>query len=92
MAFGSRFPPGDLLTPGRGFGKICSSWAATTIEEKFSDAAQVNALTGASPTVALHCALGSAGRQGGCSGDTRAGEEVWREGGVDQSESVSGCG
>ena len=28
--------------------------AATTIEEKFSDASQVNALTGASPTVALH--------------------------------------
>jgi L-rhamnose isomerase/sugar isomerase len=28
--------------------------AATTIEEKFADAAQVNALTGASPTVALH--------------------------------------
>src|SRR6202789_858284 len=28
--------------------------AATTIEEKFADAAQVNALTGVSPTVALH--------------------------------------
>jgi L-rhamnose isomerase/sugar isomerase len=28
--------------------------AATTIEEKFADASQVNALTGASPSVALH--------------------------------------
>src|SRR5579875_2150082 len=36
------------------FGKFVQPGAATTIEEKFADAAEVNRLTGASPTVALH--------------------------------------
>ena len=50
--------------------------AATTIEEKFSDAGQVNALTGASPTVALHVLwdLPEAWRRSRPYG---AGEEVW---------------
>src|SRR6202453_3812670 len=39
---------------GTRFGKFVQAGAATTIEEKFSDAAQVNSLTGASPTMALH--------------------------------------
>jgi L-rhamnose isomerase / sugar isomerase len=47
-------PSWGFANTGTRFGKFVQSGAATTIEEKFSDAAQVNALTGASPTVALH--------------------------------------
>src|SRR6266702_1916544 len=38
------------------------------------------------------CAVGSAGREEGCSGDSGAGEEVWSEVGIDQSEPVPGSG
>jgi len=47
-------PSWGFANTGTRFGKFVQSGAATTIEEKFSDAAQVNRLTGASPTVALH--------------------------------------
>jgi L-rhamnose isomerase / sugar isomerase len=47
-------PSWGFSNTGTRFGKFMQAGAATTIEEKFSDAAQVNALTGASPTVALH--------------------------------------
>src|SRR5438132_2556508 len=39
---------------GTRFGKFIQLAAASTIEEKFSDAAQVHAVTGACPTMALH--------------------------------------
>jgi L-rhamnose isomerase / sugar isomerase len=47
-------PSWGFSNTGTRFGKFVQAGAATTIEEKFSDAAQVNALTGVSPTVALH--------------------------------------
>ena len=47
-------PSWGFANTGTRFGKFVQGGAATTIEEKFSDAAQVNALTGASPLVALH--------------------------------------
>src|ERR1700729_2149035 len=47
-------PSWGFANTGTRFGKFIQGGAATTIEEKFSDASQVNALTGASPTVALH--------------------------------------
>ncbi len=47
-------PSWGFANTGTRFGKFVQSGAATTINEKFADAAQVNALTGASPTVALH--------------------------------------
>jgi L-rhamnose isomerase/sugar isomerase len=47
-------PSWGFANTGTRFGKFLQLGAATTIEEKFADAAQVNALTGASPTVALH--------------------------------------
>src|ERR1017187_10998013 len=47
-------PSWGLANTGTRFGKFTQPGAATTIEEKFADAAQVNKLTGASPTVALH--------------------------------------
>jgi L-rhamnose isomerase / sugar isomerase len=47
-------PSWGFANTGTRFGKFLQLGAATTIEEKFADAAQVNALTGTSPTVALH--------------------------------------
>ncbi len=47
-------PSWGFANTGTRFGKFLQSGADTTIDEKFADAAQVNALTGASPTVALH--------------------------------------
>src|SRR5258708_15907356 len=47
-------PSWGFSNTGTRFGKFTQGGAATSIEEKFADAGQVNALTGASPTVALH--------------------------------------
>lgn len=52
--FRIELPSWGFSNTGTRFGKFVQAAAATTVEEKFSDAAQVNALTGASPTVALH--------------------------------------
>ena len=53
-SFRIEVPSWGFANTGTRFGKFMQSGAATTIEEKFADAAQVNALTGASPTLALH--------------------------------------
>ena len=53
-SFQIEVPSWGFANTGTRFGKFVQAGAATTIEEKFADAAQVNALTGASPTVALH--------------------------------------
>jgi L-rhamnose isomerase / sugar isomerase len=47
-------PSWGFANTGTRFGKFSQAAAATTLEEKFSDASEVNKLTGASPTVALH--------------------------------------
>src|SRR6202453_3908855 len=47
-------PSWGFANTGTRFGKFVQAGAATTLEEKFADAAEVNKLTGASPTVALH--------------------------------------
>src|ERR1700727_506019 len=47
-------PSWGFSNTGTRFGKFVQGGAATTIEEKFADASEVNALTGASPMVALH--------------------------------------
>jgi L-rhamnose isomerase/sugar isomerase len=47
-------PSWGFSNTGTRFGKFVQGGAATSIEEKFCDAAQVNALTGASPSMALH--------------------------------------
>src|SRR5215471_18460655 len=47
-------PSWGFANTGTRFGKFFQPAAATTIEEKFSDAAQVHAVTGACPTLALH--------------------------------------
>jgi L-rhamnose isomerase/sugar isomerase len=47
-------PSWGFANTGTRFGKFLQPAAATTIEEKFSDAAQVHGLTGICPTLALH--------------------------------------
>jgi L-rhamnose isomerase / sugar isomerase len=47
-------PSWGFANTGTRFGKFVQPAAATSIEEKFSDAAQVNAVTGACKTLALH--------------------------------------
>jgi L-rhamnose isomerase/sugar isomerase len=52
--FRIELPSWGFANTGTRFGKFLQAAAATTLEEKFSDAGQVHALTGACPTVALH--------------------------------------
>ena len=47
-------PSWGFANTGTRFGKFQQAAAATTIEEKFADAAEVNALTGITPQLALH--------------------------------------
>lgn len=52
--FKIELPSWGFANTGTRFGKFIQAAAATTIEEKFSDAAQVHTFTGACPTLALH--------------------------------------
>jgi L-rhamnose isomerase/sugar isomerase len=52
--FRIEIPSWGFANTGTRFGKFIQAAAATTTEEKFSDAGQVNLLTGACPTIALH--------------------------------------
>lgn len=47
-------PSWGFANTGTRFGKFTQPAAATTLEEKFGDAAQVHRVTGACPTLALH--------------------------------------
>lgn len=47
-------PSWGFADTGTRFGKFMQDSAASTIEEKFADAGQVNSFTGACPTLALH--------------------------------------
>jgi L-rhamnose isomerase / sugar isomerase len=53
-AFRIELPSWGFANTGTRFGKFIQPAAATTTEEKFSDAGQVHRLTGICPTVALH--------------------------------------
>jgi L-rhamnose isomerase / sugar isomerase len=52
--FRIEIPSWGFANTGTRFGKFVQAAAASTAEEKFSDAGQVHALTGVCPTVALH--------------------------------------
>jgi L-rhamnose isomerase/sugar isomerase len=52
--FRIEIPSWGFANTGTRFGKFLQGAAATSIEDKFADAAQVNLLTGASPTMGLH--------------------------------------
>ena len=47
-------PSWGFANTGTRFGKFIQAAAATCLEEKFADAGEVNKLTGAAPTIALH--------------------------------------
>src|SRR6202140_87535 len=53
-SFRIELPSWGFANTGTRFGKFIQAAAATTAEEKFSDAGQVHLLTGVCPTVALH--------------------------------------
>jgi L-rhamnose isomerase/sugar isomerase len=53
-AFQIELPSWGFANTGTRFGKFVQPAAASTIEEKFSDAAQVHKVTGACPSIALH--------------------------------------
>lgn len=53
-AFRIELPSWGFANTGTRFGKYLQAAAATTTEEKLSDAGQVHTLTGVCPTVALH--------------------------------------
>ena len=52
--FQIEIPSWGFANTGTRFGKFAQAAAASTIEEKFADAAEVNRLTGVTPTLALH--------------------------------------
>src|SRR6516165_5039375 len=52
--FRIELPSWGFANTGTRFGKFLQPAAAVTIDEKFSDAGQVHALTGVCPTLALH--------------------------------------
>src|SRR5712675_2674174 len=53
-SFRIELPSWGFANTGTRFGKYVQPAAATAIDEKFSDAAQVHTLTGVCPTLALH--------------------------------------
>lgn len=53
-SFRIELPSWGFANTGTRFGKFIQAAAATTTEEKFSDAGQVHSLTGICPTIALH--------------------------------------
>ena len=53
-SFQIEVPSWGFANTGTRFGKFVQAGAATTLEEKFSDAGQVHKLTGVTPTMALH--------------------------------------
>jgi L-rhamnose isomerase/sugar isomerase len=52
--FRIELPSWGFANTGTRFGKFIQGAAATNISERFADAGEVNRLTGASPTIALH--------------------------------------
>ena len=52
--FAIELPSWGFANTGTRFGKFLQAAAASTLEEKFADAAQVHRVTGACPTLALH--------------------------------------
>ncbi|HEU5352452.1 MAG TPA: TIM barrel protein [Terracidiphilus sp.] len=53
-AFAIEVPSWGFANTGTRFGKFVQPGAASTLEEKFADAAEVHRFTGATPTMALH--------------------------------------
>src|SRR6478735_4286037 len=69
--FRIELPSWGFANTGTRFGKFIQAAAATTTEEKFSDAGQVHLLTGVCPTIALHVLWD-------CPGGAQSTEEIKR--------------
>ena len=91
-AFQIEIPSWGFANTGTRFGKFFQPAAATTIEEKFADAAEVNRLTGATPTIALHVLVGSAQWDWRRGGGERARAPLRDPLRINQPKSVSGSG
>ena len=90
--FRIELPSWGFANTGTRFGKFIQPAAATTTEEKFSDAGQVHLLTGVCPTVALHVLWD-------CPRGVESTDEIKQfasrygvAAGFDQSQSLSGSG
>src|ERR1700741_3792020 len=53
-SFQIEIPSWGFANTGTRFGKFVQAAAASTLEEKFSDAGHVHKITGVTPTLALH--------------------------------------
>src|SRR5881392_3956315 len=67
--FRIEIPSWGFANTGTRFGKFLQPAAASTIEEKFSDAAQVHRVTGVCPSIALHV-------QWDCPDDVKSSDEI----------------
>src|SRR5213079_1875719 len=67
--FRIEIPSWGFANTGTRFGKFLQTAAASTIEEKFSDAAQVHRVTGVCPSIALHV-------QWDCPDDVKSSDEI----------------
>src|SRR5271168_201096 len=69
--FRIEIPSWGFANTGTRFGKFIQPAAATSTEEKFSDAGQVHLLTGVCPTIALHVLWD-------CTGGIRSADDIKR--------------
>ena len=91
-SFQIEIPSWGFANTGTRFGKFVQAAAASTLEEKFADAAEVNRLTGATPTLALHVLwdLPNGVARRGRGAEPRA--PIRRPRRLHQSQSLSGSG
>ena len=90
--FRIELPSWGFANTGTRFGKFLQPAAATTLEEKFSDAGQVHALTGVLPDRRAARPVGSSRRGRQCGRDRAAVGAPRRPRRFDQPEPLSGSG
>ena len=90
--FRIELPSWGFANTGTRFGKFIQPAAATTTEEKFSDAGQVHLLTGVCPTVALHVLWDCPDGVRSTDDIKKFAERYRSSAGIHQSQSVSGSG
>ncbi len=91
-AFQIEIPSWGFANTGTRFGKFVQAGAASTLEEKFSDAAEVMRLTGATPTMALHVLWDLPNGLADIPEVKTLERQFGIRAGIDQSESFSGSG
>ena len=91
-SFNIELPSWGFANTGTRFGKFVQAAAANTVEEKFSDAGQVHALTGSCPTIALHIQWDMPKGVGAGFGHPEISVEIRSATWLDQSQCLSGSG